>query len=64
MDAYVAFLAAVRADAVPLRGVFLYGIARPSMQPEAPRLSRLPETWMRALADRVEALGFPAQVAP
>jgi wyosine [tRNA(Phe)-imidazoG37] synthetase (radical SAM superfamily) len=64
VDAYVAFLAAVRADAVPLRGVFLYGIARPSLQPEAPRLSRLPETWMRALADRVEALGFPVQVAP
>ena len=64
VDAYVEFLAALRTDAVPLRGVFLYGIARPSLQPEAPRLTRLPETWLRALAERVEALGFPARVAP
>jgi len=64
VDTYVAFLAALRADAVPVRGVLLYGIARPSLQPEAPRLTPLPEAWLRALAARVEALGFPVRIAP
>ena len=64
VDAYVEFLAALHADAVPVRGVLLYGIARPSLQPEAPRLTRLPEPWLRAVAERVEALGFPVRVAP
>ena len=64
VDAYVTFVAALRADAIPVRGVLLYGIARPSLQPEASRLTRLPETWLRALADRVEAVGFPVRVVP
>jgi hypothetical protein len=33
-------------------------LARPSQQTEAPRLERLPEPWMQALAVRVEALGW------
>ena len=49
-------------EGVPLRGVLLYGLARPSMQAEAERLSALPEAWLRELAGRVEALGLAVRV--
>lgn len=47
-----------------LAGVHLYGLARPSLQTEAPRLGRLPATWLEALAERVRQLGLSARVSP
>jgi wyosine [tRNA(Phe)-imidazoG37] synthetase (radical SAM superfamily) len=64
VTAYLALLAASLADGAPLRGVLLYGLARPSMQPEAPRLSHVGEPWMQALAARVRSLGLPVTVSP
>lgn len=64
IDAWLAMLARARAELPGLRGVLLYGLARPSMQPEAPRLGRLPETWLNQLAARVTALGLEARVSP
>ena len=61
--AWLALLARAVAEQVPLRGVLLYGLARPSLQAEAPRLAALPEAWLRALAARVEALGLAAKVS-
>ena len=46
------------------RGVLLYGLARPSHQPEAPNLSRLPVEWLEAFATRLRALGLETQVFP
>ena len=63
IDAWLTLLARARTENLPLRGVLLYGLARPSLQAEAPRLGRLPEDWMRALAARVEALGWTAKVS-
>ncbi len=63
IDAWLTLLARARTENLPLRGVLLYGLARPSLQDEAPRLVRLPEEWMRALAARVEALGWTAKVS-
>ena len=63
IDAWLTLLARARTENLPLRGVLLYGLARPSLQDEAPRLGRLPEDWMRALAARVEALGWTAKVS-
>ena len=48
----------------PLQGVHLYGLARPSLQPEAERLERLPAGWLEAFAGRVRDLGLPAEVSP
>jgi pyruvate-formate lyase-activating enzyme len=59
--AYLAFLASVK-DAVA--GVLLYGLARPSLQPEAGRLGRLPECWLGELAGKIEKLGLPVRVSP
>lgn len=58
--AYLDFLARAR---VGIRGVLLYGLARPSMQPGAPRLTRLDEAWMAALGRRIEALGLEVKVS-
>lgn len=60
--AYLAMLARAMADGIPLQGVMLYGLARPSLQAEAPRLSNVMEIWMRLLAMRIEDLGLQARV--
>ncbi len=64
LEAYVALLAALRARGVPIVDVLLYGLERPSHQPEAPRLSKLPREWLDALARRIEATGLTVQVHP
>ena len=62
--AYLDFLREALADGVPLRDVLLYGLERVSYQPEAERLSKLPEEWLRTFAGRIEALGLPVRVHP
>lgn len=47
-----------------LAGVHLYGLARPSMQPEADRLSRLPEEKLEGVAHRLRAQGLTVRVSP
>jgi wyosine [tRNA(Phe)-imidazoG37] synthetase (radical SAM superfamily) len=47
-----------------IQGVHLYGIARQSMQPEAPRLSQLSSEWLEMLAERIRELGITVQVSP
>ncbi len=47
-----------------LRGVFLYGLARPSAQPEAPRLSAAPADWMEAVGRRIRDAGLAVEVRP
>lgn len=64
VQAYLDLLARAMAEGVPLQGVLLYGLARPSLQPEAARLTRLPEAWLTALAARIEALGLAVRVHP
>lgn len=60
--AYLDFLKAALARGAKLEGVLLYGIARDSQQPEAPRLSPLPREWLDALAQQVRGLGIDARV--
>lgn len=61
VTAYLDFLAEARDD---IRGVLLYGLARPSMQPGAERLSALPSAWMEKMGGRIAALGLAVQVSP
>lgn len=63
IDAWLVMLAHAKAENLPLQGVLLYGLARPSLQAESSRLIRLPEEWLRALAARVEKLGWAVQVS-
>lgn len=53
--AYVELLQRALADGAPLRGVLLYGIARPSHQPEAAELRPLPPGELAELGRRIAA---------
>jgi hypothetical protein len=63
VSAYIDFLAEQISDGVPLAGVLLYGLARPSLQAEAPRLSAAPEEWMQTLKLRLERLGLEVRLS-
>lgn len=60
-NAYLNFLSGLKA--VPLKGVLLYGLARPSLQPEATRLAALPCDWLKAFAAEISALGLATSVS-
>ena len=58
-----AYLALISEVKHVIKGVYLYGLARPSHQLEAPRLSRLPAQWLESLAQRMRQLGFTVHVS-
>jgi len=62
--AYLAAVARIRQQAIPVQGVLLYGLARPSMQPQASRLSALPAEWLEAFAEKIRAAGLQVLVSP
>ncbi len=61
--AYLELLDRVRERGIPLRGIQLYGLARPSCQPEAETLSPLPPEWLEAWAERIRERGFVVVVS-
>lgn len=61
---YLAFLKSFLTDGPKPAGVLLYGLARASMQPEAPRLGNLSEEQLNAFAEKITALGLPVRVTP
>lgn len=60
---YLQFIEALMREGHRLQGVLLYGLARPSLQPEAGRLSCLPEAAMQRFADRIRQLGLEVRVS-
>jgi wyosine [tRNA(Phe)-imidazoG37] synthetase (radical SAM superfamily) len=62
-DAYLACVRELVAEGVPLRGVLLYGLARPSQQPEGRDLAPLPRPWLEDFAARIEAAGLPVRIS-
>ena len=62
--AYLDLLSEELAAGTPIAGVLLYGMARPSMQPGAERLSRLPAEWLEEYGARIRALGLEVLVRP
>ena len=63
VNAYLAFLQRLKAEALPVKGVLLYGLARPSMQVEAEHLGALTSEWMQSMAGKIEAVGFDVKLA-
>ena len=63
-QAYLDFLAGLIAQDAQLKGVLLYGIARPSQQPEATQLSTLSQSWMEEFAHKIEQIGLTVQLTP
>ena len=62
-EAYLNLVRRIRAEQIPIQGVLLYGLARPSMQPQAPRLSALPAAWLEDFAERIRLAGLPVKVS-
>jgi hypothetical protein len=61
-DAYVELIGRAAGH---LAGVHLYGLARPSMQPEAARLKALPQNWLDDFARRIgRETGLTVRVSP
>jgi len=58
MNAYLGFIKQLKAQVIPVKGVLLYGLARPSLQPEAEHLTQLNEVWMQSLVQVIEEEGF------
>ncbi len=58
------YLALIKQVSTEIKGVHLYSVARPSYQPEAPRLGRLDEAWLNQMAERIGTLAIPVYVNP
>lgn len=63
-QAYLDFLASLITGGTKLKGVLLYGIARPSQQPEALQLSPLPQIWMEEFARKIAQIGLTVSITP
>jgi wyosine [tRNA(Phe)-imidazoG37] synthetase (radical SAM superfamily) len=63
-QAYLQALEGLLSRGALLRGVLLYGLARPSMQPEASQLSRLSDAWLEGFAEQIRGLGIGVEVSP
>ena len=61
-DSYLDFLAGLLRDGIRPQGVLLYGPARLSLQPEAPRLAALTAQQIGTFAARIRTLGVKTQV--
>lgn len=60
--AYLALIKQALDDGTTLEGVLLYGLARPSMQSEAARLSALPQEWLEGFAAEIRRLHLEVKV--
>jgi len=60
---YLEFVSGLLRDGHKPQGVLLYGLARPSRQAEAPRLSNLPEEELQRFAARIRQLGVEVKVS-
>ncbi len=64
INAYLKFIKSLKDEGMPLNGILLYGIARPSLQPEAPQLSQVTESWLIAYGEKIKALGLTVKLNP
>jgi wyosine [tRNA(Phe)-imidazoG37] synthetase (radical SAM superfamily) len=62
-QAYLKLIGGLKQKGIAINGVFLYGLARQSMQPEAPRLTVLPKSWLDEFADDIRLKGVEVRVS-
>lgn len=61
--AYLSFLQQLSHDEIPVQGVLLYGIARPSLQPEASRLSKIDDAWLSQFGEQIKRTGYAVKIS-
>lgn len=62
--AYLSFIRRIVHERIPVAGVHLYGLARPSMQEEAERLSALSPECLQEFAEAIEHIGLRTRLSP
>lgn len=62
VDTYLSFLQQLSGDQIQIAGVLLYGIARPSLQPEADRLSKIHDAWLSEFGERIKCAGYAVKI--
>jgi len=62
-DDFLNFITTLLHDNIKPQGVLLYSLARPALQPEAPKLAALSERQLEAFAKRIRALGVETKLA-
>ena len=61
-NAYVNFISTLLQEGTHIQGVLLYTLARPTLQPEAPKLLKADPGWMETFADKIRVLGIPVKI--
>ena len=64
LDAWFDLLDRANADGGAIEGVLLYGVARPSLQPEGARISPLSTTELAVIVNRIKEKGLTVRVSP
>ncbi len=63
-NAYINLLKAAISRNIPVKGVLLYGVERPSLQLEADKIKKLPVSWLQDFALRMNALSLDIKITP
>ncbi|MEE8327690.1 MAG: radical SAM protein [Nitrosomonadaceae bacterium] len=58
IKAYLEFIEKLLQEGTLIRGVLLYGLARSSMQPESPRLTKVTQRWIESFGKEISSLGL------
>ncbi len=62
--AYIELLQEAINRNIPIKGVYLYGVERPSLLPEsANKISKLPEDWLISFAEQIRNIGISVKVS-
>ena len=62
--AYIELLQEVVSRNIPLKGIHLYGVERPSLLPEsANKITKLPEDWLTSFAEQIRNIGISVKVS-
>ena len=56
--AYLKFIEKLLQEGTLIQGVLLYGLARSSMQPESPRLTKVTKKWIESFGKEIDSLGL------
>ena len=63
VNAYLSFLQQLSSEQIRIQGVLLYGIARPSLQPEAERLAKIDTAWLTNFGEQIKRAGYAVRIS-
>ncbi|MBS0497106.1 MAG: radical SAM protein [Gammaproteobacteria bacterium] len=63
VSAYLNFLQQLSSEQIRIQGVLLYGIARPSLQPEAERLAKIDTAWLTNFGEQIKRAGYAVRIS-